>query len=59
MWISNSVNFTDGAWEGYASVKSWTLEYKGDGEEHTIFAKFKDDADSESVIKYDGIIYQL
>jgi len=58
MWISNSPNFTDGAWESFARVKAWTLPLDGEGEKHTVFAKFQDDLGNESVIKYDDIVYQ-
>jgi hypothetical protein len=47
MWISNSKEFTDGAWEPYSLIK-YNFILAGEDGEKTVWAKFKDKAGNET-----------
>ena len=55
MMVSENSDFSGAAWETYSTSKSYTLS-SGDNTK-TVYIKFKDNADNESIAYSDTIIY--
>lgn len=56
MKISNDANLANAAWEAYATTKSWELDDKNSDGKKTVYVKFRDLDNVESIIYTDSII---